>query len=47
MIIAMVILAALCILFGLFPNLVLDKLVYPAVDALINFAQYHSWGGLA
>jgi len=47
MIVAMLILAALCILFGLFPNVVLDKLVYPAVDALINFAQYHSWGGLA
>ncbi|RLF77981.1 proton-conducting transporter membrane subunit [Palaeococcus sp. (in: euryarchaeotes)] len=47
MIVAMLILAALCILFGLFPNVVLDKLVYPAVDALIKFAQYQTWGGLA
>ncbi len=47
MIVAMVILALLCILFGLFPDVVLDKLVYPAVDALINVAQYQSWGGLA
>ncbi|MCD6559314.1 MAG: NADH:ubiquinone oxidoreductase, partial [Palaeococcus sp.] len=47
MIAAMLILAALCILFGLFPNVVLDKLVYPAVDALIKFAQYQTWGGLA
>lgn len=47
MIVAMVILAALCVLFGLFPDFVLDKIVYPAVDALINFIQYQSWGGLA
>ncbi len=47
MIVAMVILALLCILFGLFPDVVLNKIVYPAVDALINVAQYQSWGGLA
>ncbi|NJD98615.1 NADH:ubiquinone oxidoreductase [Thermococcus sp. LS1] len=46
MVVAMLILAGLCILFGLFPNLVLDKLVYPAVDALLNLAQYQTWGGV-
>ncbi len=46
MVVAMIILAILCILFGLFPNVVLNKLIYPAVDALIKLAQYQSWGGL-
>ena len=46
MVIAMLILAALCILFGLFPNVVLDKLVYPAVDALLKLSSYQTWGGL-
>ena len=46
MVAAMLILAALCILFGLFPNIVLDKLVYPAVDALLNLAGYQTWGGV-
>ncbi|WP_258083542.1 proton-conducting transporter transmembrane domain-containing protein [Thermococcus thermotolerans] len=46
MVIAMLILAALCILFGLFPNVVLDKLVYPAVDALLKLGSYQTWGGL-
>ncbi|AIF68682.1 NADH/Ubiquinone/plastoquinone (complex I) [Palaeococcus pacificus DY20341] len=47
MVVAMIILAALCILFGLFPTYILDKLVYPAVDALLKLAQYQAWGGLA
>lgn len=46
MVVAMLILAALCILFGLFPNVVLDKLVYPAVDALIKLSNYQTWGGI-
>ena len=46
MVAAMLILAALCILFGLFPNIVLDKLVYPAVDALLNLSGYQTWGGV-
>ncbi|WP_048149684.1 proton-conducting transporter transmembrane domain-containing protein [Palaeococcus ferrophilus] len=43
MVVAMLILAALCLLFGLFPNVVLDKLVYPAVDALYRFTAYTGW----
>lgn len=43
MVVAMLILAALCVLFGLFPNLVLDKLVYPAVDALYKYTTYTGW----
>ena len=46
MVVAMLILAALCVLFGLFPNIVLDKLVYPAVDALLNLSGYQTWGGV-
>ena len=46
MVAAMLILAALCILFGLFPNIVLNKLVYPAVDALLNLSGYQTWGGV-
>ncbi len=46
MIIAMLILAALCVIFGLFPQIILEKLIYPAADALINYLQYHNWGGI-
>jgi multicomponent Na+:H+ antiporter subunit D len=46
MVVAMLILAALCLLFGLFPNVVLDKLVYPAVDALLKLSNYQTWGGI-
>jgi len=43
MLVSMLTLAALCILFGLFPNVVLDKLVYPAVNALVKFTTYTGW----
>ncbi len=43
MLASMLTLAVLCILFGLFPNVVLNKLVYPAVDALVKFTAYTGW----
>ncbi len=46
MVVAMLILATLCILFGLFPTVILHKLVYPAVNALLNISKYQSWGGV-
>jgi len=42
MLIAMAILAALIIFFGLFPNIVVENMVKPAADALINQATYIS-----
>jgi multicomponent Na+:H+ antiporter subunit D len=40
MLLAMGLVAALVIFIGLFPNLVIDALVKPAADALLNHAQY-------
>jgi multicomponent Na+:H+ antiporter subunit D len=40
MLLAMGLVAALAIFIGLFPNLVIDSLVKPAADALLNHAQY-------
>jgi len=40
MLLAMGLVAALAIFIGLFPNLVIDALVKPAADALLNHAQY-------
>ncbi|MCJ7698539.1 MAG: NADH:ubiquinone oxidoreductase [Thermoplasmata archaeon] len=40
MLLAMGLVAALMIFIGLFPNLVIDALVKPAADALLNHAQY-------
>ena len=40
MLLAMGVVAALMIFIGLFPNLVIDALVKPAADALLNHAQY-------
>jgi len=40
MLIAMGLVAALVIFIGLFPNLVIDALVKPAANALLNHAQY-------
>ncbi|MEM2918133.1 MAG: proton-conducting transporter membrane subunit [Candidatus Altiarchaeota archaeon] len=40
MLIAMLILASLIILFGIFPNLILENLVEPAVNSLINKGAY-------
>lgn len=42
MLIAMGVFAALAIFIGLFPNLILDTLVKPAAEALLNHAQYIS-----
>jgi len=40
MLLAMGLVAALVIFIGLFPNLIIDALVKPAADALLNHAQY-------
>jgi multicomponent Na+:H+ antiporter subunit D len=40
MLLAMGILAAVAIFIGLFPNVVIDTLVKPAADALLNHVQY-------
>ena len=40
MLLAMGLVAVLAIFIGLFPNLVIDTLVKPAADALLNHAQY-------
>jgi multicomponent Na+:H+ antiporter subunit D len=40
MIIGMAILAACIIFFGIFPGLIVDTIVAPAADALINQAGY-------
>lgn len=40
MLIAMGVFAALAVFIGLFPNILLDSLVKPAADALLNHAQY-------
>jgi len=40
MLFAMGILVCIIIFFGLFPNLVLENIVQPAADALVNNAQY-------
>jgi multicomponent Na+:H+ antiporter subunit D len=40
MLLAMGLIAALAIFIGLFPNIVIDALVKPAADALVNHAQY-------
>ena len=40
MLLAMGLVATLAIFIGLFPNLVIDALVKPATDALLNHAQY-------
>jgi len=40
MLLAMGLVASLAIFIGLFPNLVIDALVKPATDALLNHAQY-------
>ncbi len=42
MLLAMGVFAALAIFIGLFPNIILDSLVKPAADALLNHAQYIS-----
>jgi multicomponent Na+:H+ antiporter subunit D len=40
MLLAMGFLATIAIFIGLFPNVVIDNLVKPAADALVNHAQY-------
>jgi multicomponent Na+:H+ antiporter subunit D len=40
MLLAMGLVAAIAIFIGLFPNVVIDALVKPAADALVNHAQY-------
>ncbi|MBU7024079.1 MAG: NADH:ubiquinone oxidoreductase [Theionarchaea archaeon] len=40
MVFAMLVLSIIVILFGLFPDIVVDKIVTPAVNALINGAEY-------
>jgi multicomponent Na+:H+ antiporter subunit D len=40
MLIAMGIIACVIIIFGLFPELIVDKIVQPAADALINYGAY-------
>lgn len=42
MLLAMGVFAALAIFIGLFPNIILDALVKPAAEALLNHAQYIS-----
>jgi multicomponent Na+:H+ antiporter subunit D len=42
MLLAMGLVAGLAIFIGLFPNIVIDTLVKPAADALVNHAQYIS-----
>lgn len=40
MLLAMGLVAALAIFIGLFPNIIIDTLIKPAADALLNHAQY-------
>jgi len=40
MLFAMGIIASIIILFGLFPDLVINNIVDPAVNALINYSDY-------
>jgi multicomponent Na+:H+ antiporter subunit D len=42
MLVAMALIACIIIFFGLFPNIVLDTIVRPATDALMNHSQYVS-----
>ncbi len=45
MLIAMGVVAFLTVLFGLYPQIVIEWLVKPAVGAMLNLAGYGSWGG--
>ena len=40
MLIAMGIIAFIIIIFGLFPNLIVDNIVQPATDAIVNYSSY-------
>jgi multicomponent Na+:H+ antiporter subunit D len=40
MIIAMGIISTIIIIFGLFPDLIINNIVEPAVNALINYGDY-------